>query len=118
MFLGHYTNKEREEIEQKRLADEPPPILNTPLRAPTPPINPEPYVVTDLPSDHFQAVNNLHQTSSLEVLQISVCETLYEHYGLILPVPIPQSHSEFSEKDGQRFGRWLGLDTDDKPEVR
>jgi len=117
IFLGHLTNEEREELEQMWLANEPPPILNTPLHARTPPINPEPYVATDFPSDHFEAVNSLHQTSLLELLQISVCETLYEHYGLIPPVPIPQSHSEFSEKDGQRFGRWLGLDTDDKPEV-
>ena len=118
MFLGNYTDEEREEIEQMRLGDEPPPISNTPLRAPTPPINLEPYIATDLPSDHFQADNNLRQTSSLELLQIGICETLYEHYGLIPPVPIPQSLSKFSEKDGQRFGRWLGLDTDGKPEVR
>lgn len=117
-FLGDYTNEEREEIAQMGLGDEPPPILNTPLRAPTPPTNPEPYVETDLPSDHFQAVNDLRQTSLLELLQIGVCETLHEHYGLIPPVPIPQSHPEISEKDRQHFARWLGLDTDDKPEMR
>jgi hypothetical protein len=117
MFLGHYTDEENKEIEQMRLADDHPPILNTPLRAPTPPINPEPYIATDLPSDHFQAVNNLRQTSWLELLQIGVWKTLYEYYGLIHPVPIPQSLSEFSGKDGQPYGCWLGLDTDDKPEV-
>ncbi|EDR13445.1 uncharacterized protein LACBIDRAFT_323094 [Laccaria bicolor S238N-H82] len=104
-FLGDYTNEEREEIAQMGLGDEPPPILNTPLRAPTPPTNPEPYVETDLPSDHLQAVNTLRQTSLLELLQIGV-------------FPIPQSHPEISEKDRQHFARWLGLDTDDKPEMR